>query len=158
MLSEGGLRHILAKSVPYKFGFHYALILFCQLSARCCHLDRWWSNVWSSYQRFPSVLGEDSWGLRFTQSFKSELKQDFRLVALLCKLGRMWFRLLISSREAKIFSDGWKGVCFIWSHWGCRPQSAVSHSHFAEVPWIIWTRNEIPVSRAPGFLSLVLIN
>lgn len=157
MLSEGGLRHVLAKSVSYKFGFHYASILFCQLSARCCHLDRWCRNVLSSYQRFPRALEEDSWGLCFTQSFKSELKQDFRLVALLRKLGRMWFRLLISSREAKIFSDRWKGVCFIWSHWGSGPQSAVSHSHFAQ-PRIIWTRNETPVSWAPGFLSLVLIN
>lgn len=30
-LSEGGLRHILAKSVQRKSGFHYALIFFCQV-------------------------------------------------------------------------------------------------------------------------------
>lgn len=111
---------------------------------------------WVTTTATPAL--EDSWDLSFTQSFKSELKQDLAFVGLLCKLGKMWFHLLISSRMAKIFSDGWKGACFIGSHRGSGPQSAVSHSHCAEVLQIIWTRNETLLSWPPGFLSLTLIN
>lgn len=51
MSGVGGLRHILVKSVQWKFGFHYALIAFCQFSARyhCCQ----WSNSLSYHLCLP---------------------------------------------------------------------------------------------------------
>lgn len=48
-----------------------------------------------------------SWAPGSTQPSKAQLKQGFASVALMHKLGRVQLPLLISSRAAKISSNGW---------------------------------------------------
>lgn len=59
-LSEEGLRCVLARiCVQYEFGFHCALVFFCQLSAKCCDHCWCWSDVlstWEHLRQAPELL------------------------------------------------------------------------------------------------------
>lgn len=59
-LFEEGLRCILARiCVQYEFGFHCALVFFCQLSAKCCDHCWCWSDVlstWEHLRQSPELL------------------------------------------------------------------------------------------------------
>lgn len=68
-----------------------------------------------------------SWAPGFAQSSKAQLKQGFASGALMHKLWRMQLHLLISSRDAKIFSNGWDEACPIGRHWDTDLQSSLCH-------------------------------
>lgn len=88
-----------------------------------------------------------SWAPGFTQSFKAHLKQGFASVVLMCKLRRMQFHLLISSRAAKIFSNEWDEACPVGRHWDTDLQNSLCHLQKCHQLYKLWWKPSLMETR-----------